>query len=37
VTWFIDKEGTTIATKIGAYTNKQQLFDQVEKAFGIKL
>ena len=37
VTWFIDKDGTTVATKIGAYTNKQQLFDQVEKAFGVKL
>ena len=37
VTWFIDKEGRNVATKIGAYTNKQQLFDQFEKAFGVKL
>ena len=37
VTWFIDKKGTTVATKIGAYTTKQQLFDQVETAFGVKL
>jgi thiol-disulfide isomerase/thioredoxin len=37
VTWFIDKEGENVATKIGAYTNKDQLFEQVEKAFGIKL
>ena len=37
VTWFIDKEGKNVGTKIGAYTNKQQLFDQVEKAFGVKL
>ena len=37
VTWFIDKEGKNVATKIGAYTNKQQLFDQFEKAFGVKL
>ena len=37
VTWFIDKEGITVATKIGAYTNKQQLFNQFEKAFGVKL
>ena len=37
VTWFIDKDGTTVATKIGAYTNKQQLFNQFEKAFGVKL
>ena len=36
-TWFIDKEGKNVGTKIGAYTNKQQLFDQVEKAFGVKL
>ena len=36
VTWFIDKEGKNVATKIGAYTNKQQLFDQFEKAFGVK-
>jgi thiol-disulfide isomerase/thioredoxin len=37
VTLFIDKEGKNVGTKIGAYTNKQQLFDQVEKAFGVKL
>ena len=37
VTWFIDKEGKNVATKTGAYTNKQQLFDQFEKAFGVKL
>ena len=37
VTWFIDENGKKIETKIGAYTNKQQLFNQVEKAFGVKL
>ena len=37
VTWFIDENGKTIDTKIGAYTNKKQLFNQVEKAFGVKL
>ncbi len=37
VTWFINEEGKNVATKIGAYTNKKQLFEQVEKAFGIKL
>ena len=37
VTWFIDENGKTIDIKIGAYTNKKQLFNQVEKAFGIKL
>ncbi len=37
VTWFIDNEGENVGTKIGAYTNKKQLFEQVEKAFGIKL
>ena len=37
VTWFIDEEGKNVGTKIGAYTNKKQLFEQVEKAFGIKL
>jgi len=37
VTWFINEEGRNVATKIGAYTNKDQLFEQVEKAFGIKL
>jgi len=37
VTWFIDENGRTIDTKIGAYTNINQLFNQVEKAFGVKL
>ena len=37
VTWFINEEGENVATKIGAYTNKKQLFNQVEKAFGVKL
>ena len=37
VTWFIDENGKTIDIKIGAYTNKKQLFNQVEKAFGVKL
>ncbi len=36
VTWFIDSQGRAIATKIGAYANKQELFDQVEKVFGVK-
>jgi cytochrome c biogenesis protein CcmG/thiol:disulfide interchange protein DsbE len=37
VTWFIDENGKNIETKIGAYANKKQLFNQVEKAFGVKL
>jgi thiol-disulfide isomerase/thioredoxin len=37
VTWFIDENGKTIDIKIGAYTNKKQLFNQVEKAFGVRL
>ena len=37
VTWFINEEGENVVTKIGAYTNKKQLFEQVEKVFGIKL
>ena len=37
VTWFIDEAGKNVSTKIGAYTNKDQLFEQVETAFGIKL
>ena len=37
VTWFIDEAGKNVGTKIGAYTNKKELFEQVEKAFGIKL
>ena len=37
VTWFIDENGKTIDIKIGAYTNRKQLFNQVEKAFGVRL
>jgi thiol-disulfide isomerase/thioredoxin len=37
VTWFINEEGKNVGTKIGAYRNKKQLFEEVEKAFGIKL
>jgi cytochrome c biogenesis protein CcmG/thiol:disulfide interchange protein DsbE len=37
VTWFVNEAGKNMGTKIGAYTNKDQLFEQVEKAFGIKL
>jgi thiol-disulfide isomerase/thioredoxin len=37
VTWFIDSQGAVVEKHIGAYQNKQQLFDQVEKAFGITL
>ena len=37
VTWFIDKDGKVVETRIGSYNNKKQLFDQTEKAFGIKL
>ena len=37
VTWFIDENGKAIDIKIGAYTNKKQFFNQVEKAFGVKL
>ena len=37
VTWFIDENGKTIDIKVGAYTDKKQLFNQVEKAFGVKL
>ena len=37
VTWFIDENGKTIDIKIGAYANKKQLFNQVEKTFGVKL
>ena len=33
----IDENGKTVETKIGAYTNKKQLYNQVEKAFGVKL
>ena len=37
VTWFINEAGENVTTKIGAYTNKKQLFEQVEESFGIKL
>ncbi len=37
VTWFINEKGKNVGTKIGAYINKKQLFEHVEKAFGIKL
>ena len=37
VTWFIDERGEVVGKKIGAYLNKEQLFSQVEKAFGVKL
>jgi len=37
VTWFVNEEGENVGIKIGAYKNKDQLFEQVEKAFGIKL
>jgi thiol-disulfide isomerase/thioredoxin len=37
VTWFIDSQGVVVGKQIGAYQNKKQLFDQVEKAFGIIL
>jgi cytochrome c biogenesis protein CcmG/thiol:disulfide interchange protein DsbE len=37
VTWFINSQGVVIEKHIGAYQNKKQLFDQVEKAFGIRL
>jgi len=37
VTWFVNEAGENVVTKIGAYKNKKQLFEQVEKAFGIKL
>ena len=37
VTWFIDEAGKNVGVKIGAYTNKDQLFEQVEKTFRIKL
>jgi thiol-disulfide isomerase/thioredoxin len=35
VTWFVNEAGQNVGTKIGAYINKKQLFEQVEKAFGI--
>jgi cytochrome c biogenesis protein CcmG/thiol:disulfide interchange protein DsbE len=37
VTWFIDSNGLVVDKHIGAYQNKKQLFDQVEKAFGVTL
>ena len=37
VTWFIDKDGKVVNNHIGAYTDRDQLFTQVEKAFGVKL
>jgi len=37
VTWFIDERGEVVDKKIGAYLNKDELFTQVEKAFGVKL
>jgi cytochrome c biogenesis protein CcmG/thiol:disulfide interchange protein DsbE len=37
VTWFINEVGENVGTKIGAYTSKKQLFEQVEESFGIKL
>ena len=37
VTWFIDERGEVVGKKVGAYLNKDELFTQVEKAFGVKL
>jgi len=37
VTWFINEEGKNVGIKIGAYINKDQLFEQVEKTLRIKL
>ena len=37
VTWFINSQGVVVEKHIGAYQNKKQLFDQVEKAFWITL
>jgi len=37
VNWFIDKDGKVVNKHIGAYTDRDQLFTQVETAFGIKL
>jgi thiol-disulfide isomerase/thioredoxin len=37
VTWFIDERGEVVGKKIGAYLDKEQLFSQVEAAFGVKL
>ena len=37
VTWFINSNGDVVDKHIGAYQNKNQLFNQVEKAFGVTL
>jgi thiol-disulfide isomerase/thioredoxin len=37
VTWFIDKDGKVVNKHIGAYIDREQLFTQVEQAFGVKL
>ena len=37
VTWFIDSNGVVVDKHIGAYQNRKQLFNQVEKAFRVKL
>jgi cytochrome c biogenesis protein CcmG/thiol:disulfide interchange protein DsbE len=37
VTWFIDETGAVVESKIGAYSSKEELFKQVEKAFKVKL
>jgi len=37
VTWFIDEDGKVVNKHIGAYTDRNQLFIQVEKAFGVTL
>jgi len=37
VTWFVDEAGEVVEQKIGAYQSKDDLYAQVEKAFGVKL
>ena len=37
VTWFVDEKGKVVEQKIGAYQSKDDLYAQVEKAFGVKL
>jgi thiol-disulfide isomerase/thioredoxin len=37
VTWFIDSNGFVVDKHIGAYQSKKQLFNQVEKVFGVTL
>ena len=37
VTWFIDEDGNVVNKHIGAYADRDQLFTQVEQAFGVKL